>query len=283
MNSRYWGKLWIIGLFLFLCLTIPSLPSLWAQGDLPARSWNPDNLARLKALNLKEPFTFAVFGDSRNNPPVFEQLLEGVSQDKGIAFAIHLGDMVDYANLDQYNLFFQQARGNLHIPLLAAVGNHELQNNGAEIYAGIFGPRYYSFRVRRHYFLVLDASASTGPDETQFQWLERELQKARACLTRLVFMHVPLSDPRGPDHHHCLRPDSAARLVKLFKKYRVTHVFTAHIHAYFTGKLQGVPYTISGGAGAPLYREVPTAAFYHFLKVTVKGNRLQIRVIRVEE
>lgn len=282
MNPRCRSKLWITGLFLFLCLTILALPSLWAQlGDLPARDWNPDNLARLEALNLKEPFTFAVFGDSRDNPLVFEQLLKQVSGDKDIAFAIHLGDMVGYADLDQYSLFFQQVRGNLHIPMLAAVGNHELKNNGAEMYAGIFGPRYYSFRVRGHCFLVLDAAAKTGPDEAQFRWLETELRKAWACRTRQVFMHIPLSDPRGAEYHHCLTADSTARLIKLFKKYRVSHVFTSHIHAYFTGKLQGVPYTITGGAGAPLYREVPTAAFYHFLKVTIKGNRLRIQVRRM--
>jgi len=269
---------------LLICLIILAPFQLGAEPrDLPARDWNPANLDRIKALKLTDPLTFAVFGDSRNNAPGFERLLRQVSRDKQIAFAIHLGDMVDYFDLDQYRLFFRQLRENLAIPLLAAPGNHDLHKDAAGLYPRLFGPKYYSFRVHNHCFLVLDATEAAGPDEAQVRWLEAELQKAQACRTRLVFMHQPLCDPRGGERRHCLAGESAARLLGLFKKHQVSHVFAAHIHAYFNGEMEGVPYTITGGAGARLYREVPAAAFYHFLQVTLTGNRVGIQVHRVEE
>jgi hypothetical protein len=237
----------------------------------------------MEALTLREPLTFAVFGDSRDNPGVFERVLKQVSQDKEIAFAIHLGDLVNRPEPKQFRLFFRQVQANLAIPLVAVIGNHESKNRQAELYTRLFGPRYYSFRLSGHYFLMLDATTKAGPDEIQLEWLEGELQKGLTCRTRLVFMHIPPCDPRSGERRHCLAGDSAARLMKLFKKYKVSQVFAAHIHACFTGELDGVPYVITGGAGAPLYREVPGAAFYHFLKITLSDNRVGIQVQRVAE
>jgi hypothetical protein len=269
-------------LFIGLVLLAPAPVGAGAP-DLPAHDWNPANLARIQSLNLKDPVAFAVFGDSRNNAPVFERLLQQVNRDKDIKFALHLGDLVDYSDLGQYRLFFQQVREHLTIPLLAAVGNHELHKDTTGLYSRLFGPKYYSFRVHNHYFLVLEATKAGGLDEAQLRWLEAELQKARACQTRLVFMHTPLCDPRGGDHRHCLAGESAARVLGLLKKYQVSHVFAGHIHAYFAGKMEGIPYTITGGAGATLYREVPSAGFYNFLTVTLSGNRVSIEVHRVDE
>jgi hypothetical protein len=61
----------------------------------------------------------------------------------------------------------------------------------------------------------------------------------------------------------------------------VTHIFAAHIHSYFSGDWNGVPYTITAGAGAPLYGTDPAHFFYHYLKVTLKDGRVQVRVQRV--
>ena len=94
-------------------------------------------------------------------------------------------------------------------------------------------------------------------------------------------MHIPLFDPRGGENHHCLRPELAAKLLALFKKYKVTYIFAAHIHDYYTGTWDGIPYTITGGAGAKLYGSDPEHAFYHYLKVTIKGDQVQVRLRRL--
>lgn len=253
----------------------------WGEKELlPASHWNRTNLTRIKAPKA-DPLTFAVFGDSRNSRVVFPQLLRQVDGDPDLALAIHLGDLVHDGALEEYRFFLDQVRQNLRLPLLTVIGNHEVHKQGRKLYREIFGPFYYSFNLGDHFFIALDTADKTGPDEEQVRWLEAQLQQAQAYKTRLVFMHVPLFDARGTDYHHCLPRESGRRLAAIFQKYRVTHAFAAHLHSHYTGNWGGVPYTISGGAGAQLGGADPAHDFFHYLKVTVHGTRVRVKVQRV--
>jgi len=266
--------------FLVIFLIFSALPGALGgeSGGLPARDWNLHNLKRIQALKT-EPVTFAVLGDNRDNFPVLGQMLRQMARDPELQFAIHLGDMVDKGELPRYRRFLQTVRQNLPMPLLAVIGNHELAGDPeGKWYTGIFGPRNFSFHLGSHYFIMFDDNAKSGPDAPSIRWLEGELQKSRNYQTRLVFLHVPLFDPRGGEHHHCLPPESARRLQALFKQYRVTCVFAGHIHSYFEGQWEGVPYAITAGAGAKLYGTDPQHFFYHYLKVTLTGDRVRIQV-----
>ena len=279
-RRQLWSRLQVQAVLLVLFILALAVPGRAADtGPWPAQNWNRENLERIKAAAVK-PLTFAVFGDNRGeHPPVFESLLNEVDRDPSLSFGIHLGDMVMDADLDKYRTFFKEVRLNLHKPLLSVIGNHELHGDqGLEFYHDIFGPDDYSFQIDRNYFIVVDDADKEGMDPGQLRWLEAELQQSQAAKTRLVFLHVPLFDPRGGENHHCLRPELASRLLVLFKKYQVTHVFAAHIHSYYLGAWDGVPYTISGGAGSKLYGDEPQHAFYHYLKVTIQGSRVQIQV-----
>jgi len=52
----------------------------------------------------------------------------------------------------------------------------------------------------------------------------------------------------------------------------IDHVFTGHIHSYYAGDWDGVPYTISGGGGGHLAGKNPEHSFYHFLRVRVADD-----------
>ncbi len=262
-------------------LVILALASLgWAAdtGPLPATNWNRANLAKIEKMTAT-PLTFAVLGDNRDNPEIFGEVLRKADQDPGLAFAIHLGDMVHNVNLDQYHLFFNEVRQNYHKPLVTVIGNHELYGEkGLEYYRDIFGPDYYSFQVGGTYFIAIDDISKEVMTPEQFRWLEAELKKSQSYQTRLVFLHIPLFDPTGSPKPHCLPPEAAARLLSLFKKYKVSHIFAAHIHGYYAGNWDGLPYTITGGAGAPLYGNNPQHVFYHYLKVSINGGKVQVEV-----
>ncbi|MEA3487636.1 MAG: metallophosphoesterase, partial [Euryarchaeota archaeon] len=85
----------------------------------------------------------------------------------------------------------------LNKPLLTAIGNHELTDQGRGNYYDMFGRFYYSFTVGETYFIVLDDADSKNIDPGQMNWLENELQKSTNYSNRFVFMHVPLFDPRN--------------------------------------------------------------------------------------
>jgi serine/threonine-protein phosphatase CPPED1 len=212
-------------------------------------------------------------------------LLQQMGRDPGLSFVIHLGDTVDRGEPAEYRSFFKSVRQYLKMPLLAVIGNHELAGDGnGKLYAEIFGARYFSFHLQDSYFIILDAATpKSGLREQQLRWLQAELTKAQTYKTRLVFLHVPLFDPRGGEHHHCLLPESGRRLAALCKAYRVTHIFAGHIHGYFEGLWDGVPYTITAGAGAKLYGADPRHFFHHYLRVSVAGDRVQIQVQRLEK
>ena len=275
----------IVLIFSVFCLA--ALAVMGFGGDiapLPAKQWNQENLAKIQSA-AAEPVTFAVMGDSRDNPMVFGGVLNKVDRDSDLAFVIHLGDMVREANLGQYQTFFTVARQNLHKPLLAVVGNHELYGDqDLDLFHQIFGQDYYAFQIGQNYFIVInDAAEEEGMSQAQLRWLEAELQKSQNYKTRMVFCHIPMYDPRDGDKPHCQKPEEAAKLLALFKKYNVTHVFAGHIHSYYAGDWKGLPYTITGGAGAPLSGTDPQHAFYHYLKVSLRGDQVQIQVAPLAE
>jgi len=256
-----------------------------AEAPPAGQGWNDQALSRLEAAapRLPSPLTFAVLGDSRDSAGAFDRLLAQMARDPDLAFAIHLGDLVPVGTEADFQSFFRQVRPRLQIPLLAVLGNHELdRGGGASLWDRLFGPRYYAFRVRDHCFILVN-DAIQDVDEPQLRWLTGELQRAQTAKTRLVFLHIPLFDPPGALHHHTLPPAVGRKLADLFQQYRVTHVFAGHIHGYFPGQWDGVPFTITGGGGVPLAGADPEHYFYHYLKVKLEGNKVRIKVQRLAD
>jgi serine/threonine-protein phosphatase CPPED1 len=252
-------------------------------GSLPARDWNLHNLNRIKVPAGKS-LTFAVLGDNRSNPAIFDQVLKHMDRDPTLAFAIDLGDLVETGTVENFRNFLDHVRQYPRLPFLTVIGNHDLEKeHGARLYHRIFGPDYYSFQIKDNYFIAVNNAEKTGVRETQWRWLENELKKSQAYKTRLVFLHIPLSDPREPKKPHALAADTGRRLAALFRQYHVTHIFAGHIHSYFSGNWNGVPYTITAGAGAPLYGTDPQHFFYHYLKVTLTDGKMRIEVQRIAE
>jgi hypothetical protein len=249
---------------------------------LPAKDWNPRQVERLQAP-AGDKLTFAVLGDNRSNPEIFGRVLKDMTGDPSLTFAIDVGDMVEGGTLEQFDEFFKQIRSAGRLPFLTAAGNHDLgKNQDLTLYREIFGPDYYAFPLQNNYFIVVNDTEPNGVGEVQWGWLEKELKASQSYKTRLVFLHTPLFDPRGGDKHHCLPEAAGRRLAALLRQYRVSHIFAGHIHSYFSGNWDGVPYTITGGAGAPLYGTDPNHFFHHYLKVTLQGGEVRFEVQRIK-
>lgn len=269
-------------LFLALSLLVFAWLVIWEPlSPLPARDWNSTNL---KEINVADPtkFSFAVFGDNQNSKFVFDNLLRLIDHDPDISFAIGLGNSVSRGNIEKYNYLMGQIEDNLGIPLLTTMGDRELKARGRDLYQDIFGSAYYSFHIGKIFFMILDDASIEELDLMQKDgWLEKNLMDSQHYDTRLVFMHIPLYDPRGEKYNECLPEEYSERLIQLFIKYRITHIFAAHIRGYFMGTWDGIPYAISGGAGTKLNGTDPGHDFFHFLKVTTNGGKVTVQAKQV--
>lgn len=259
--------------FLFV-LSFLGLTSWNYYAPLPIHDRNKKELARVKVPD-PDNFTFAVCGDNKGNKSIFVPLLKDINHSLEMVFVIDVGDLVPKGERRFYRRFLKDVQKNLAIPLITVIGNHDLNNDSCH-YEEIFGSTHYSFEIGRNYFIVLDATTENNFNKEEHKWLENELKKAHASKTRFVFMHVPPLDPRGDGFHKCLKDGND--LLDLFKRYNVTHLFASHIHGYFSGKWDGVPYTITGGAGGGLQGSDPNHFFHHYITVHVEDQNADIMV-----
>ncbi|MDI6728981.1 MAG: metallophosphoesterase [Thermodesulfovibrionales bacterium] len=243
--------------------------------------WNYRQLQKIdkKAKN----FSFAVFGDNKNSITTFKNLINAVNSDK-VMFAIDIGDLIQDGEKEKYRFFINQIK-EFKKPLLTAIGNHELRENGRGNYYDLFGRFYYSFTVGDAYFIILDDANEYNLDPWQMEWVKEQLEKALKYKYRFVFMHVPLFDPRkeGPRIAHNLKDIRFAnQLNSIFDNYNITMLFASHIHSFYRGMWNKTPYIITGGAGAELVGANPEHDFYHYIKVNVNdaGVRYEVKKIK---
>ena len=266
-------------------------------------SWQGE-FATAPEVGADVPFSFVVIGDTRYSADAHRRVIERVSQEVP-DFVLGTGDMVDEGHRqEQWQQFFeienQLLRDNVYFP---ALGNHDRQGRGrsAEAYGAFFSvptngghaERYYAFSYASARFLVLDSNEYSFALTDQTAWLERELVAARQDpQVRHIFcvMHHPPFSVSLHGGHRDLRE----RWGSLFETYGVTAVFSGHDHVYERAEHNGIRYFVTGGGGAPLYARRPrpdpidAAAVkkyeraYHYLRVTVTGQRVEISAIRTD-
>lgn len=118
------------------------------------------------------------------------------------------------------------------------------------------------------------------------RWFKEELEKSRKFKHTFVFMHVPVYDPRKSmkdQPGHSLKDlDSARKVLDLMKQYPIDMVFAGHIHGYFKGDWEGVPYTITGGGGAEMLYSDPAHYFYHYIQVNVTSDKVFYNIVKID-
>ena len=201
-----------------------SLPAS-SVGD---QSWEGE-FATAPPTGKDVPFSFVVFGDSRNGVEQHRRVIERMSQEVP-DFVLGTGDMVDEGfREEQWQQFFdvenRLLRDNVYFP---ALGNHDRQGRGrtADTYRAYFSvpenggdtERYYAFTYASARFLVLDSNAYSFALTDQTAWLERELIAARQDpAIRHIFVvmhHPPFSiSLHGGAHRSARAMDAAVREV----------------------------------------------------------------------
>lgn len=267
-------------------------------------------------LDLKAPFRFVAYGDSRfhdpkdtdaANPAIRVALVDAVAK-ANPAFICFTGDLVYNGNdKDDWKVWDSETSPwrDKNIPVYPTIGNHELHGdetialgNYFQRFPDLKNSRYYSVRAANTLILVLDSSLDevTGP---QGQWLADKLDHVPADVdfVFLMFHHPPYSSSSALNVHsggHSARPQERA-LAKVLEvrqahaPFRIV-VFSGHVHNYERHEHGGVTYFVSGGGGAHAYPidRAPDDPFkskeinYHYLMVEVDHQQLKITMNRID-
>ena len=254
-------------------------------------------------LNVKTPFYFVAYGDTRfhdpkdlepANPAVRVALVQAIAEAKP-AFVCFTGDIVyngfdgnDWKVWDSETQIWRDKK----IPVYPALGNHDVHGdpkialgNYFQRFPDLKNSRYYSVRVANALVLVLDSSLDevAGP---QGEWLAAKLDHVPADVdfVFLMFHHPPYtssSDAKAFGGGHSARASEQA-LAKIVEarqahaSFRIV-VFSGHVHNYqrFTGVLNGhnVPMIVAGAGG--YNKQLHTLAnVFHTSKlpISIKGS-----------
>lgn len=228
------------------------------------------------AISDETSFTFAVCGDNRGGDAVYRRILDMVVRD-GCAFLINTGDLVSRGYDYQFKAF-RDLMKDFPLPFFPVPGNHDSPNGLLTEYLEYSGAPavHYSFDYGEVHFAV--ANTTLGEiGSSELAWLDGDLA-ATDKPVKIVCLHYPPFDPAGTTH---IMRSGNEDFMALMTERGVKYVFAGHIHSYDMEERAGVTYIITGGAGAPLYPEENREAFYHYIRVTVRGEQLQTEVVRV--
>lgn len=271
----------------------------WQQGDgwrdLPPRPF-------VTAPLDDRPFTFAVVGDTQDQPEIWQQVAAQVEAARP-AFVVHVGDLVGQGCDAQawWREFFRPARLLLAtVPILPVPGNHEED-----------GPPWYRYMApdgggpcwRSRYggveFFGIDSNHPCGRGSVQYEWLAHALSDSTARW-RIVMHHHPVYSSDADDYGDTGDGVAASGdprvqdLAALYEAAGVDLVLSGHVHGYertwplragVVDRQRGVTYVVTGGAGGYLDRfsAVPSwfsatvRPVHHHLLVFVEGDRLTLR------
>ncbi len=245
------------------------------------------------------PFDFIAYGDSRSDHAAHTRVISAMQKVRS-DFLVNTGDMVGVGgDAEEWDTFFR-----IEGPLLrdrcmfSSIGNHEMVGGGTRAYLQYFRgtpqggdpPLDVTMRWSNARFFFVDAMADWSGTSADHQWLARELERSEqeaGVSVRFVVLHVgPYSS--GP---HGGNPNLASGgVIELLQRHKVI-VIAGHDHLYERGELSGLPYLITGGAGAPLYeieeenmnRATEAAEkVHHFISIHVDGTQVTTRALRTD-
>ncbi|MGC1454475.1 MAG: metallophosphoesterase [Nitrospirota bacterium] len=279
--------LWNKNILSVLLLIILAVSPLFAAQDQQIAQ----KLAVLEQIQGK--FTFVVFGDNRSGDDIYRKIVS-LAMERKPDFIINTGDMIAKpGNKNDWANFWALSKP-ITVPYFLTVGNHDanpkipFSEKTFKAQVDLPGNElYYSFVAGNSLFIVLDSYMDDQEKRItgeQFKWLETVLANS-AQKHKFVFLHHPLYTDLGKGHHAHdsldRYPESRDRIESLFAKFKVDAVFAGHEHYYQRRMVDGIVHIITGGGGAPVYDKEENGGFYHFVHVTVDGDKVSGEVIDI--
>lgn len=137
----------------------------------------------------------------------------------------------------------------LNVPYYFTLGNHDLYNDGQEMFYKYFGPTHYSLTVGALQLLFLDTGNGVIA-EAEKEWYEEQLHASTAS-DIITFTHTsPIT--RYVQHMVAQpNPDEFYWMVDLHADYGVSALIAGHIHNNLEETFRGVRYISQTHANDP--------------------------------
>lgn len=279
------------------------LSSLWScTPDTPRATSAPAATAPAASVDIEikqpkpYPFRFIAYGDFRfaehasygwkviADADARQEVMNQVAKESP-AFLVVTGDFVFRGFHDDDWKYWHKAIQPLRdggVPILPAIGNHELGPFPPKIWGGlalreiahlaepiiasmglanyfkefpeIAKKPWYSARYANCYFLVLDSEADDARNPNQMQWLTAQFAAIPPDIDYIfVVLHrPPYTDLTDPVHNP--QPMQLELRAMLEERQKTTRarilVLAGHVHNYERFEHGGVEYIVSGGGGA---------------------------------
>lgn len=177
----------------------------------------------------------------------YKQLIDQYS-DRDV-FGLNCGDIFWDTPATFFPPYIDKAK-KLDIPIYRAIGNHDMDCNGAthetsyRTFEGYFGPTHYSFNKGNAHYIVINNNFYVGReyfyigyvDETTFKWLEEDLSYVPKGTLVFFITHIPtrITEQKRPFNYDYAmlagETINAEAVHQLLDGYE-THFLTGHLHS----------------------------------------------------
>jgi predicted phosphodiesterase len=291
--------------FQFLGMELEGLDGWFHQVDIPVPEGvgaftvsvaNADYIREVTLPQSLDSFTMIAFGDTRTHHDIHQQVADQVAAEKALV-VFQTGDLMDSAlELAQWNQFFQiEAKALQESFYFPIFGNHEI--GGEDYYYTLFETRN-SFGSERNWWLDLGQVGIIGIEQYATDWNDPEaLVWLEAVLSQLqdkrwlIFAH---HEPMYTFSNHGPWYEGRDVIQPMLEQYGVDLVLSGHNHCYERFQVNGIPYVVTGGGGAPLYstgtgpdEEMDLVqswgVFNHYMRLEITPDKLTVTVIDTED
>jgi 3',5'-cyclic AMP phosphodiesterase CpdA len=158
------------------------------------------------------------------------------------AFVVITGDLVhkegDVEQIGELKRLISQIKKT--IPVYMVPGNHDVGASAPDelmaLYRTNFGNDRFSVSHKNTTLIGINSQViwakRDSAENEQYQWIEKELQKANTSQFRFVFAHHPLflQNPGEEDVYQNIPGEYRNKYIDLFDKYHVQYMFVGHLH-----------------------------------------------------
>ena len=221
----------------------------------------------------KESFAVAAMNDlhvkDAGSTALANRAAEKINATRDLRFTAVLGDLSTDGKLSELNLA-KSSLARLVKPYFALPGNHDVQVNGANVFANfekVFGETQWVREEGRWVFIGLNSCEGASSDVTiapdRMAWLKKQIKRINGKRPIALFAHHPFNP-----HTKEYRVKNADEVLGLFSVHNLKLVAAGHWHGNQVEDQNGVLFTTTACCSStrPNFDETPAKGYrlFHF-------------------